>query len=218
MFDDTPHERVGWGSRGYNGKNHTGPGYKGHFEFRGLSDPEVAALEGALLGANWVRVKDGRLQFAHAHEKAPPPEPDKDIGPYWTAKYSVRGQKKVRRFRFDDPGFLEAGLHLGHVGAGASGEGAYQANADKLESYGFECLRSRRGNDGRFWEIWYLPSLFFAEGELAEAIAKVKPEGDTWGDASFQRRRMKMAIEFLCRNVNFGTLDAFVQRAALSYD
>jgi hypothetical protein len=202
--------------------------YSSHaIEVRGMSKTEAEAFQAALLGANWVRVKDGRLAIAHAHEHPPKPERDPDIGPYWPRKdWGKLGEKnrpehKVRMFHDSDPGFSEAGLHIAHVGAGNPDEAAYAGNAERLERWGFECLRSRRGSDGKFWEIWYLPSLFFAEGELAEAIGKVDKKPGEPGyphDKEYNKRRLDAAIKFLCRNANFGTLDAFIQRAALTFD
>lgn len=215
---DNPHSKVRSG--GYGGPD-------GTFTLTGLSRVEIDAMQGAILGANWIRVKDGRMAFAHAYEESPKPEKDPDIGPYWPhtgwgkAGAKRRMDHKVEKFRTEGPGFSEAGLHLCHIGAGNQDEDAYAANAERLERWGFECLRSRRGSEGRFWEVWYLPSLFFAEGELAEAIAKVEKKSGEPGyphDKEYNQRRLDAAVSFLCRNANFGTLDAFIQRAALSFD
>lgn len=216
--EGTPeHPRVRWSSKGGgSGKNDA------KMEFTGLSGPELAALEAALIGANWVSVKDGRLVCAHAYENPPAPEQDEDCGPYWPT-YGPQARKKTNRtlktISFRDPEFCEPGIHITALGAGQHHKDAYKLNAERLEGYGFECLRSRRGADGRFWEIWYLPSLMLAEGELAEAIGKIKPDkNQQWSDKEYQERRLHRAIEFLCASVNFGTLEAFIQRAALVYD
>jgi hypothetical protein len=215
---ENPHKKIHYASKG---------GSNGDYHLTGLSPGELTAFDAALIGSSWVRVKDGRMQFAHAFEDPPAPEKDPDIGPYWPhtgwGKDGIKRRigHKVRLFRIDDPGFSEAGLHICHIGAGNRDEGAYDANADRLEKWGFECLRSRRGKDGKFWEVWYLPSLFFAEAELAEAIAKVEKKGGEPGyphDKGFNKRRLDAAVQFLCRHANFGTLDAFIQRAALSFD
>lgn len=46
----------------------------------------------------------------------------------------------------------------------------YKVEVGKLESWGFECCRSRRGDNGKFWELWFLPYLRAAEGDLLRAM------------------------------------------------
>lgn len=191
-------------------------------EFSGLSAPELAALESALIGANWVRIHDGRLAVAHAYEQSPELENDPECGPFF-ATYGPQSKQQtsrnIKKIKFRDPEFAEPGIHISALGAGQRHKDAYESNVLRLESWGFECLRSRRGENGKFWEIWYLPSLLFAEGELAKAIAEVKStKANNWGDVEYHNNRLEAAIRFLCKNANFGSLDAFIQRAALTYD
>ncbi len=46
----------------------------------------------------------------------------------------------------------------------------YKSQANRLESYGFTIMRSKREADGKFWEIWFLAGLWCAEGELKERM------------------------------------------------
>jgi len=47
--------------------------------------------------------------------------------------------------------------------------GNYEAKVVKMEEVGFSCLRSRRGEDGEIWEVWYLPGKWAAQGELKDS-------------------------------------------------
>ena len=78
-----------------------------------------------------------------------------------------------------------------------------------MTRWGFDCLRSKRGKKGRFWEIWYLPGFWRATEELKEAIDKAgknTPE------------RTKAAIAFLAKNAQFGSMDISVQKLAMVID
>jgi len=84
----------------------------------------------------------------------------------------------------------------------------YKAAADSLEMFGFECLRSRRGLSGKYWELWLLPYLRAAKDRLRDAI-DFRTETES---------QVKAAVSFLCCHVSFGTLDVCVQRAAMVVD
>ena len=209
-IQDNPHNPVRTGGYG---------GSEGTFTLTGLSKPEVEAMQGAILGANWIRVHEGRMAIAHAYEQSPPPAKDPDIGPFWprpdACKYT-RKDHKVQMFDHADPGFSEAALIVKHIGAGCprTDEDAYDRNARLLESWGFECLRSRRGSDGKFWEVWYLPSLFFAEGDLGARLANVKGK---YGSPTYQKDRLDAAMRVVEQHVNFDQMDASNQRYGLRY-
>lgn len=44
--------------------------------------------------------------------------------------------------------------------------GDWKGKAEKMEAAGFELLRSRRGKDGKIWEVWFLPATWFARGPI----------------------------------------------------
>jgi hypothetical protein len=69
-------------------------------------------------------------------------------------------------------------------------------------------LRSRRGDDGRYDEAWYLPGLYQAKGDLYDTVKEIKNE----------KKQLEKAVSFLCANVSFGTLDTSTQRAAMVVD
>ena len=87
---------------------------------------------------------------------------------------------------------------------------SYRANAERLESYGFQCLRSRRGPDACYWEIWYLPGLWSAQGNLKEVLDAQKEQRE--------KDLTKEAVSFLCHAVSFGTPNVTIQRAAMVLD
>lgn len=45
-----------------------------------------------------------------------------------------------------------------------SGESVYEERAEKLTEAGFVRLRSEKGDDDKYWEVWYLPYLSHAKG------------------------------------------------------
>ena len=84
----------------------------------------------------------------------------------------------------------------------------YKWNAEKLESYGFQCLRSRRGTDAKFWELWFLPGLWCSKGDLEANVKRGKDD----------KEELKIALEFLRHKVSFGTLDVSNQRMCMVLD
>ena len=50
--------------------------------------------------------------------------------------------------------------------------GNYEEKKEKLKKHGFSCLRSLRGSDGLYWEIWYLCSKWAFKGHLKENSTK----------------------------------------------
>ena len=45
-------------------------------------------------------------------------------------------------------------------------DGEYDRRAESLARAGFDCMRSRRGLDGRIWEHWYLSGRWAARGPI----------------------------------------------------
>lgn len=86
----------------------------------------------------------------------------------------------------------------------------YKIVAAELESWGFQCLRSSRGADGKFWEMWFLPGPWAAAGDLRSAIDKT---GGPWGDNAIET-----AIRFIQKNPSFDTMDIVRQVAAMKAD
>jgi hypothetical protein len=87
----------------------------------------------------------------------------------------------------------------------------YSDHASQLESYGFECFRSRRGPNGRFTELWYLSGLWSAQGKLKEVLEPHEHE-DKLGV------QLEVALDFLRNRIAFGALDVTVQRLGMMPD
>lgn len=179
----------------------------------GLNDLEAERLEGCLrAGYGWSsRDEEGRLRWSPTLEPLPAVTDD-ELLPFW------------RRFDPKQPGLQETLLDLDPISPGDSASLTIQALcgynytpelykqvAEALHSYGFECFRSQRRNNGRFSELWVLSSLFAAKGDLADALTTRHGRGG-----------LEQAIKFFQRHwnrpVSFGTLDVSVQRMAMSME
>lgn len=179
---------------------------------RGLTAEDRDNLKRIIDGLAWGRVNpEKRIETTPAVKGVPGPIDDELMLPFWrqvTAEELLKASEaSIKR----KPGNLPSG-HEGIVVEHLCGYDYtpeyYRQVAKTLESYGFECLRSRRGADGRFWEIWYLCGLFEAKGALKDAV----------GDFKDEKSQMKVAIGFLCRTVSFGSLSVMSQRAAMVLD
>ena len=179
--------------------------------FEGFLEKERESIMGAAHGHQWVCIgADGRLCTSNTRVPLPAPAEDEEMLPFWrrmTAKNPTRRVQEQFREQLSDgdsPSLTIQSLCGYHYSP------AYYANeAQKLEEYGFACLRSRRGADGQFWEIWYLPGLWAAKGELKKALAPY---------AKSVHGQLSAARKFLIEHVAFGSLDVMVQRAAMITD
>lgn len=199
----TPRIRVSSSATGRTGE------HNGEIRITGLDPDEVRTLQAMILGAYYTRVDDtGRLESVSRHEPLPKVT-DERMLPFWR-KSTPEEEAQLKMFDMEAmkdrgglycPGFMISSL-CGYYYT----KEKYKQEADKLSSYGFQCLRSQRGEDARFWEVWYLPGVFLAKGALAD---KIKPIKD-------QNEQTKEAIKFLMRNVSFGSMDMTQQRAAMA--
>lgn len=178
-----------------------------HITISGISTEDRERVEGCLKsGAYWLRVCDGKLEIVPSWEQLPDPVQDEEMLPFWRkqTKSEVR-QNQPRLFEIERLyEHSSPSISIQHLcGYGYSPE-RYKTYATKLESYGFECMRSRRGLDGKYWEIWFLPGLWSAKGELKNVI----------DSPPSKKEALQVALDFLARNISFGTLDVSVQRLA----
>ncbi|MFH1455183.1 MAG: hypothetical protein ABIF22_02600 [bacterium] len=188
--------------------------HSGHsLTISGLSKEEVDVLESSVnIGTNWIRVIDGLLQRIPSFQPLPDPIMDKEMFPFW------RKPNKNEKMLAGQLEFFSMGSAENHIPSiiidSLCGyywsEENYKTQANRLKSYGFEIIRSPRGDDGRFWENWFLPSLSSAKGDLKIALEKISRKSD--------KERLKKAIDFLCGNVQFGNLEVCVQRACAVID
>jgi hypothetical protein len=179
-------------------------GDENEITFSGLTEEEVERLRGWPIGHWWVKVEDGRLSFGSARNAPPGPADDEEMMPFWRERDSEQ-PAQLRLFEDDADLLMCPSFQIQSVCGYDYTPEFYFNEVRKLERYGFVCLRSRRDDSGRFYEIWHLPGCWLAKGELAEAVSGFKTSEE----------KTKAVIRFLCENVSFGTLDVGVQRAAM---
>lgn len=184
-----------------------------------LTSEEMESMEAFTLGSCWIRIsEDGRLERRERFAELPDPTEDPYQPPKWIhlidwAKEAPFLSNPTPPLPEEpDPKHNAPGFIIEHL-CGYNNT-PYEYEARKLQSYGFECLRSRRGPDGRFWELWYLPQLFFAKGDLKEEIDLKSSEHPQASEAD----KINTVVNFLCSHVSFGTLDVCYQRAAMVID
>jgi len=179
----------------------------------GLTEREFQELQGVIAGCGWVsKTRDGRLEFISKFKDLPSQVDDSGMLPFWS--YSDSEERVFQTELLDpksgQPPFSQAIIIKSLCGYHYTSEN-YKLEAEKLETFGFDCLRSKRGADGRFWEIWYLCGLFAAKGGLGEFLKEKKHKRGKSSDED----ELNDAIHYLCGHVSFGTLDIIYQRAAM---
>ncbi|MFA6397417.1 MAG: hypothetical protein WDK96_01035 [Candidatus Paceibacterota bacterium] len=198
-------------------------GYPG-ISIKGFTTEEYEKIMGSLWTGNYfIRVVNGRLDAVPVWEKLPDPKTDDKMLLFW--REATDGQMSQVRLPFNEIIFdNNASLYspiidIQHLCGHYYTKEGYRENVEKLESYGFECLRSKRDNNGTFYEIWHL-SLCLAKGELKikilESIINLQDTGDQIADFKIKNeKKLNAALSFLREAVSFGTLDVSVQRLAM---
>lgn len=142
---------------------------------RGSKD-DMAQIAGALqYGMKWVRITaSGVLQSTDVYTRLPDPIDDPELQDIWRHVPLSEDAPVQMRLFYDDPAMREPArewsknnraIYLQSI-SGYAGREAYVERAKQLEAAGFVCLRSRRGDSGRYWEIWYLPSPAHGRGPI----------------------------------------------------
>lgn len=185
----------------------------GDFNLTGLNPTEVDALYGAFTtGMNYVRLgEDGHVEYLSVYEPFPSPIHDEAQQPFWQpAGEEVDVQMELetlgrneQSYEHNSPSLIIKSL----CGYNYTPEN-YVKEAGQLVEYGFMQLRSERNeHTGQYLEMWYLPGLWCAKGELKMSLfSGEKLSGDA---------KVKRALDFLRKNCQFGTLDISVQRLAM---
>jgi hypothetical protein len=169
-----------------------------------LNPEEVQSLEGMALGHRWCIVTpEGRLRTHSRWEPLPAPAQDETMMPFWQSMLPGPTQMEFREVPV--PLGSQAGIIIESVCGYYYTPENYRTETAKLEEFGFECLRSRRGPDGRFWEMWYLSGAWSAQGQLKGTLVGIKDP----------KEQVDEMVRFLCRNVQFGSLSVSWQRAAM---
>jgi hypothetical protein len=194
---------------------------------------ECDLIRQMLTGAKWIGTEDGQLWGANRFQPIPSPIEDPMVPPKWMAKVPAidQGTKEeileamtnAKRFAVKMPSMVIDDVEPGegwhypaftvqHLCGYCWTKERYAQQARLFTSWGFECCRSRRASNGRFYELWYLPFASSAKGDLKEVVNKIDKGGSNWRETS------RAVVEWLCDNSLFGTLDVTVQRACVTID
>ena len=127
----------------------------------------VVQLAGALqYGVKWIRMlASGEIETSDVYMRPPAPTDDPQMQNIWQFDPLPKDIPVQLTLRYDDPEMRdpknEWSKHNREIFLqsiqGYAGQEAYIARAKRLAEAGFTCLRSRRGDDGKYWEMWYLP-------------------------------------------------------------
>lgn len=214
MYDDDKDKGIRFVSGQYNAGSERAPA---ELTIRGLLSRDYELLTAALLrGFKWVkRSDDGHLEFKDA--KVPlPMATDKEMLPFWRKfdrKRSPGLQLPLLPTLSNEQHSSFCSIQIQHLCGYDYTPENYKLQAEKLEQLGFTCLRSRRTPEGCFHEIWHLPGLWSAKSGLKEAVEAREDKEDPYGPKALDR-----AVNYLCQNCSFGTLDVSFQRAAMEVD
>lgn len=182
--------------------------------FSGLIEKESDELVAMLAGLSWIMIQDGRLVSHQKHLPLPSPTEDEKMLPFWR-KHSILEDGYMQEEIFD-PERLQrpyaVSIYISSLCAHNYTPENYQQESEKLERWGFVCMRSQRGENGKFWEVWCLPGTWMAKEELQGVVqgAKIQIPFD-----KKEKEVLKQALEFLRRNVQFGSLDVSIQRLCM---
>ncbi len=184
------------------------------------TEKEVNMLRRMMCSGCWLGTREGsiggEMEARDKYKPLPDQVDDPMIPPRWQvqppAKYggTTKRPVKMRLAEHLDPddGWHSPSIIIQHLCGYYNTPENYAIEAARLQSLGFECLRSRRDDDGKFWELWLLPFLLMAEGDLKKVVEKTK--GLPWNKQSEE------VVNWLCRNCSYGSLDVCVQRSAMS--
>ena len=193
-------------------------------EINGLTQEEADQLLSAVRGLSWFKVEEGRLKASPCHLPLPDPVYDEQMLPFWRqfSNTQVQGEflEKVFEDMNDDVIYMPHFMIQSLCGYDYTPEN-YARESEKLLSYGFIQTRSKRGEDGGYWELWYLPGVWCAKGDLKEVVDGITTKAKSWEDPSGKRKDeecFKAVLEFLRRHVSFGTLDVSIQRLCMVMD
>lgn len=185
---------------------------------------EIQALQAMLAGAAWV-ARPGEQLISVSYFKAPPePVDDPLIPPKWTQPDRRLAPIPDICALEPDEGWHSPSYMMKHLCGYNYTVENYRAQVLKLQDWGFEVLRSRRGPDGKFWEVWYLPGVWSAQGELKDEFAAWKqrrlltPKNQGGVGQIHWKEESDFVVHWLCRHASFGQLDVVVQRAAMTMD
>ena len=139
---------------------------------------DIVRLAGALqYGMKWIRMRpDGEIETSDVYTTPPVPIADPGMRNIWQLDPLPEGASVQMKLFYDDPEMQEPkrdwskkhrSIYLQSI-QGYDGQDAYVSRAKRLAEAGFVCLRSCRGDDGKYWEIWYLSGPCCGRGPLKD--------------------------------------------------
>lgn len=182
-------------------------------EISGITKSELNKIEKALVCGNYIAVHNDKIVSYDYLEPLPTVTDDKML-PFWRPQADDFVQAEFidhelpERCRYQSPGFV-----IQHLCGYNYSEDNYKFNAEILESVGFECMRSKRGPDGKYWEQWYHSGLWSVKGRLKDDLEEFEAQ-----KKRNTNEKIDFMVNWLCRQASFGTIDLVYQRAGLSLD
>lgn len=178
-------------------------------EIGNLTESEYEVVQGLVNGTQYIRFVDGRLWSYDVNESLPTPQQDPIMFPHWRDP----GGEPIR-LSGPTSGWHSPSLILSHLLSPDP-----RRDMELLESYGFDCMRSRRSRCGGYWEQWVLHGTWSATGELKKVLTDWNALAETkqLGVEVRWRQEAELACRFIVdQRIRFGTLDISIQRWALS--
>lgn len=184
-----------------------------------LVEKESEQVRGCLAGTVWLSVENGRVVTHSKLAPLPNPIEDVEMQPFWSAptKEEVTHLEQFTFEELDPRVTYSRHITIQSLCGYNYSKKNYENQAWLLKNYGFVQMRSPRGINGGFWEIWYLPGIHFASGDLLHAINDAKRDIKVT-DSEKDKKIFKVALEFIRKHVQFGTLDISIQRMAMVID
>lgn len=172
---------------------------------------DAANMEAVLAGTHWFGVDPDGTEVYHPKTKPLPlAVDDEQLLPFWS---NLGTHIKAVDFCHKLGAWSSPHFDLAHLCAYNYTPENYAKEAAKLESWGFFCMRSKRGPDGKYWEVWRLNGDWDAEGELKEFFGS-----NAYKQHKAAEAKTKVTVTWLCQHCSFGTLDVSIQRACMVID
>lgn len=187
---------------------HLGSGGPDFVEIKNISYEQMKSV---INGMYYLAVENGKPVLLPRLNQPPEKVDDEELLPFWN------GSTRVKDVRWDKVGFSMPSIIIQHLCGYNYTKERYEKTAEILESWGFECMRSRRGkDDGMYWEMWVLHGDWSAEGSLKDYIDKL-PEKES---AKSKEKRFDDIRHWINEHLpwGFGSMDIVIQRMAMSID
>lgn len=168
-----------------------------------LQPEEVDAFYALSIGNCYVAVVDGRIRTWQMYETPPTPKADPIIGPHWNK--APGNEIKVGAVPTGE-GWHTPTIYVHHP--------QNEKAVETLESYGAICLRSRRLEEGKYWETYVLHT-WRLTGRLKEHVDELEKK---LGSKLSWSARAEVIARYVAKTAQSGSVDIVIQRWALTCD